>query len=213
VYINSLFEDCKDGIALLKVMDHVEPGCVSWKSVEMKPANKFKKVSNCNYAVVIGKQLKFSLVGIGGSDIVDGNKKLLLALVWQLMRMHTLKFVAQVQAKKFSGKEVNDQMIVDWANQTVAAKGRESKMESFKDSTLRSGIFFLDLLWAVEPRIINSDFITPGDTEENALLNAKYAISVARKLGAIIFALPEDLVEVKPKMIMTFLCAVISVAK
>jgi len=213
VYINSLFEDCKDGIALLKVMDAVEPGCVSWKNVEMKPGNKFKKVSNCNYAVVIGKQLKFSLVGIGGSDIVDGNKKLLLALVWQLMRMHTLKFLAQVQAKKFGGKEVTDQMIIDWANQLVTSKGRSSKMESFKDATLRSGIFFLDLLWAVEPRIINADFLTPGDTAENALLNAKYAISVARKLGAVIFALPEDLVDVKPKMVMTFICAIMSVSK
>jgi len=212
LYINSLFEDCKDGIALLQVMDHVEPGCVAWKNVERQPNNKFKKVSNCNYAVVIGKQLKFSLVGIGGSDIVDGNKKLLLALVWQLMRMHTLKFVSQVQAKKFGGKEVTDQMIVDWANETVKSKGRTTHMESFKDPSLSTGVFFLDLLWAVEPRIINPEYVTPGDTKENAMLNAKYAISVARKLGAVIFALPEDLVEVKPKMILTFICAIISVA-
>ena len=41
--------------------------------------------------------------------------------------------------------------------------------------------------------------MTPGDTKENSLLNAKYAISVARKLGATIFLLPEDIVEVKPK--------------
>lgn len=35
--------------------------------------------------------------------------------------------------------------------------------------------------------------------------NAKYAISVARKLGATIFLLPEDIVEVKPRMILTFI--------
>ena len=35
-------------------------------------------VENCNYAVVIGKAMKFSLVGVGGPDIVDGNKKLTL---------------------------------------------------------------------------------------------------------------------------------------
>lgn len=37
--------------------------------------------------------------------------------------------------------------------------------------------------------------------------NAKYAISMARKIGARIYALPEDITEVKPKMIMTvFAC-------
>jgi len=213
VYIHSLFEDCKDGIALLKIMDHIEPGCVMWKNVEMKPSNKFKKVSNCNYAVVTGKQLKFSLVGIGGTDIVDGNKKLLLALVWQMMRLHTLKFLAQVQAKRFGGAEVTDQMIVDWANQTVKLAGRATHMDNFKDPSLATGLFFLDLLTAIEPRIIDPSYVTPGDTEENKLLNAKYAISLARKLGAVVFVLPEDIVEVKPKMILTFVASIMSIAK
>jgi plastin-1 len=44
------------------------------------------------------------------------------------------------------------------------------------------------------------------------LNNAKYCISVARKLGATIFCLPEDLVEVKPKMILTFVGALMVVA-
>jgi len=199
VYVNSLYEDCKDGLVLLKVLDKVQPGIVAWKQVEMNPTNKFKKVSNCNYVIVLGRSLKFSLVGIGGSDIVDGNKKLLLAFVWQLMRLHTLKFLAEVQRKQFGGKEVTDDMLVEWANQKVAASGKTSKMSSFKDPTLSDGIFFIDLLHAIEPRIINWEYVTPGDTPENKLLNAKYAISVARKLGATIFCLPEDLVEVKPK--------------
>jgi len=121
--------------------------------------------------------------------------------------------VAQVQAKRFGGKEVNDQMVIEWANHTVSDKGRTSRMESFKDNSLRTGIFFLDLLWAVEPRIINPEYVTPGSNEEECMLNAKYAISVARKLGAVIFALPEDLVEVKPKMILTFVASIMSVAK
>lgn len=39
------------------------------------------------------------------------------------------------------------------------------------------------------------------------LVFSRYAISVARKIGARIYALPDDLVEVKPKMVMTvFAC-------
>lgn len=33
--------------------------------------------------------------------------------------------------------------------------------------------------------------------------NARYALAVARKIGARVYALPEDIVEVKAKMVMT----------
>jgi len=212
-YINSLFDDCKDGLVLLKVIDHVEPNTVSWGKVEKAPSNKFKKVANDNYAVVLGKQLKFSLVGIGGSDIADGNKKLLLAYVWQLMRFHTLKFLADVQSKKFGGKAVTDEMIIEWANLRVKAAGKTNTMKSYNDSSLSTGLFFMDLLYSIEPKVIDWSFVSPGVTKEDALANAKYVISVARKLGATIFLLPEDIVEVKPKMMMTFVASCMGIAK
>ncbi len=90
VYVNNLYEDIKDGIVLLKVLERIEPGCVDWKKAELKPTIKIKKVHNCNYAVDTGKNMKFSLVGIGGIDLVDGKKKLTLALIWQMVRKHTL---------------------------------------------------------------------------------------------------------------------------
>jgi len=194
-------------------MDKIKPGMVDWKGVEKTPNNKFKKVSNCNYVIVLGRSLRFSLVNISGVDIQTGNKKLLLGLVWQLMRFHTLRFVAEVQAKRFAGAEVTDEMLVAFVNKRVEDAGRSSRMASFKDPTLASGMFFLDLLWAIESRIINMEFVTAGDTKENQLLNAKYAISVARKLGAVVFLLPEDIQEVKPKMILTFVASIISVDK
>ncbi len=49
----------------------------------------FKRIENCAYAVALGKgEFKFSLVGVDGKDIADGNKKLTLALIWQA-RNHT----------------------------------------------------------------------------------------------------------------------------
>ena len=45
---------------------------------------------------------------------------------------------------------------------------------------------------------------------QEKLDNAKLAISMARKIGARVYALPEDIVEVKPKMVMTvFACIMI----
>ena len=45
---------------------------------------------------------------------------------------------------------------------------------------------------------------------QEKLDNAKYAISMSRKIGARVYALPEDIVEVKQKMVMTvFACLMI----
>jgi len=71
--------------------------------------------------------------------------------------------------------------------------------------------FFLDLLTAIEPRVVDAEFvIDPAVDEKSRLDNARYAISVARKLGATIFLLPEDITEVKPKMIMTFIASILA---
>jgi plastin-1 len=86
VYINNLFSDSQDGFNLIKIIDKVFPGIVIWKRVSHDPASRFKKVENANYAVDLCKNMKLSIVNIGGIDIVDGNKKLILAVIWQLMR-------------------------------------------------------------------------------------------------------------------------------
>jgi plastin-1 len=215
LYVNSLYQDCRDGLVLLKVLDKVEPGIVSWSKVEKNPNNKFKKIANCQYAVVLGKQLKFSLVGIQGADFEEAkNPKLLLAFVWQLMRYHTFKFLAETQKKKFGGKNVTEQDVIDWANGLVKTQGRNKdlQMGSLNDSVLASGLYFIDLLHAINPKIVDWDVVTKGDNKESALLNCKYVISVARKLGATIFCLPEDINECKPKMITTLLASCMAIS-
>jgi plastin-1 len=78
-------------------------------------------------------------------------------------------------------------------------------MRSFKDPNLKNSMFFIDLLTAIEPRAVDWDQVTRGDTPENQMLNAKYAISTARKIGACVFLTPEDIVEVKSKMLLTYI--------
>ena len=65
---------------------------------------------------------------------------------------------------------------------------------------------------AVEPRALDWGVVLPGATAEEKEANAKYVISVARKLGATVFLTFEDIVEVKPKMLMTFVAAIMVAA-
>ncbi len=60
--------------------------CRIFSRVNLEPKSRFKEVENGNYAVDLCKMMRFSMINVGGLDIVDGNKKLILAIIWQLMR-------------------------------------------------------------------------------------------------------------------------------
>ncbi|OMO83639.1 hypothetical protein CCACVL1_11304 [Corchorus capsularis] len=77
-----------------------------------------------------------------------------------------------------------------------------------QDKSISSGLFFLELLSAAEPRVVNWNLVTKGESDEEKRLNATYIISVARKLGCSIFLLPEDIMEVNQKMILTLTASI-----
>uniref|UniRef100_A0A6V7QT25 Calponin-homology (CH) domain-containing protein n=1 Tax=Ananas comosus var. bracteatus TaxID=296719 RepID=A0A6V7QT25_ANACO len=207
-YVNNLFEDVRNGWVLLEVLDKISPGSVNWKQASKPPIKMpFRKVENCNQVIKLGKQLKFSLVNVAGNDIVQGNKKLILAFLWQLMRFNILQLLKNLRFHS-QGKEISDADILNWANSKVKASGKSSQIESFKDRNLSNGMFFLELLSAVEPRVVNWKLVTKGEDEEEKKLNATYIISVARKLGCSVFLLPEDIMEVNQKMILTLTASI-----
>jgi plastin-1 len=72
-------------------MDKVAPGSVNWKMANRPPIKlPFRKVENCNQVLKIGKDIQFSLVNIAGTDVVQGNKKLILGK-WLLIQLQRIK--------------------------------------------------------------------------------------------------------------------------
>jgi plastin-3 len=210
--VNYLYSDLSDGLVIFQLYDIISPGIVDWKKrVQTLDANRparatMQKLENCNYAVELGKECKFHLVGIDGNDIREGNKTLTLALVWQLMRAYTLSILKNLG----DGHPVVEAEIIKWANQTLADAGKSSSLKNFQDSSLSDGKTILDLIDALQPGSVNYDFVKPGNDDEEKEQNAKYAVSMARKIGAAVYALPEDITEVKQKMIMTiFACLMV----
>lgn len=207
-HVNHLYADLQDALVILQLYERIKVP-VDWSKVNKPPYPKLganmKKLENCNYAVELGKHpAKFSLVGIGGQDLNDGNPTLTLALVWQLMRRYTLNVLEDLG----EGQKANDDIIVNWVNRTLSEAGKSTSIQSFKDKTISSSLAVVDLIDAIQPGCINYDLVKSGNlTEDDKHNNAKYAVSMARRIGARVYALPEDLVEVKPKMVMTvFAC-------
>lgn len=210
-HVNWLYSDLADGLVVFQLYDIIKPGTVDWNRVHRKfnERKKFmEKLENCNYVVELGKKNKFSLVGIAGNDISEGNVTLTLALIWQLMRAYTLSVLSQLTD---SGSPIVEKEIVQWVNNKLSTAGKKSSIRGFQDSVISDGKVVIDLIDALKPGAINYDLVKNGDNEEDKLANAKYAISMARKIGARVYALPEDIIEVKSGRVMTVFACLMAV--
>jgi hypothetical protein len=207
-YVNNLYDDLRDGVVLLELFDKIQPGIVDWKRANMPPfpqrGGNLKMVENCNYCVELGTQLKFSLVGIQGKDIYDAIKTLVLGTVWQMMRAYTLAVLERIGG----GNKIGESEIIAWANQKISGHG---KISGFRDQSLSDAFPIAHIIEAIRPDTIDFSLLFENPSDEQKLQNANYVISAGRKIGAVIFALPEDVVEVKNKMILTLFAALMAV--
>jgi plastin-1 len=207
--VNSLFDDLRDGSVLLQAYDKVISGSVNWRHVNKPPAHggelsRFKAVENTNYAIELGKQNRFSLVGIQGADITDGQRTLTLGLVWQLMRKDITNTLSAL-AQRLGKREMTDPEMVKWANDMSRKGGKNSSIRSFKDPAIGTGIFLLDVLNGMKSSYVDYDLVTSGKSDDDAYANAKLSISIARKMGATIWLVPEDICQVRSRLVTTFI--------
>jgi plastin-3 len=212
--VNHLYTDLIDGLIIFQLYDVIQPGIVQWKRVVRQFNTRrivMEMIGNCNYAVELGREkCKFSLVGMDGSNIYEGNKTYILALLWQLMRAYTLSLLNKIKQLDQSSDNKIDKEIIAWANNKLKSGGKQVQISGFNDRKISDARPIIDLIDSIQPSSINYQIIKSTGSEQDKLDNAKYAISVARKLGARIYALAEDIVEVKSKMLMTiFACLMI----
>ncbi len=78
-------KDLCSGYTLLSILDLIKPGCIQRNTIR-----KFDKINNCNIVISIcSKQFDFNLVGYVGSDIIDGNDKMIQSIILQLMQYYS----------------------------------------------------------------------------------------------------------------------------
>lgn len=170
--VHDLFEDVKDGVVLLQAYDKIKPDTVNWRHANKRPSerelSRFKAVENTNYAVDLGLQNRFSLVGIQGADITDGHRLSILSIGWQLMRKDLTETLKRLASKM--GGDVTDQQILKWANTTANGK---STIRSFSDPSIHTGRFLLDVLAGINSNFVDYDIVTDGRSNEDAYSNGK----------------------------------------
>jgi plastin-1 len=133
------------------------------------------------------------MIGIGQNEIARKDKKEILATAWSICKTHYIKLIG--------GKSEKD--LVAWANERVGAGADPIKNLSDKEN-LSSSRFWIKLIGTIEARGIDEDLVTAGETEEDQKMNAKYAISLARSIGAVVFMVWEDMVAANGKQNLIF---------
>ena len=145
--------------------------------------------TNCLAALDATEKLKLRVKCIEAADICDANQKAVRLIVWALVRLYYLQIIGLKTERN----------LLDWASEVVP-------VNSFNDPIFADGRILIKLIEAIEPRVVNWALVSRGMTYKARLENAKYAISLARKLGAVVFIVPDDIPSLNAKMIFVFVC-------
>jgi plastin-1 len=207
-----MLRELRDGVTLLKVLDIVEPGIVTWSRASLRPRSRAKMVENANYVVNLGKAMDFGLTNVTGSDIVEGSPSVVLPFLLQLMRYYTLRTLSDTALSGFGGDEGE---VLKWANKRVSSEavkaglpGDKAQVRTFGDTELATGIYLLYLVNSLRP-CVSWKAVTDGEGREQQGQNALYVLTLARKLGAVTSCTWEDIVDVKPRKIVLLVASLI----
>ena len=85
------------------------------------------------------------------------------------------------------------------------------QIKNFKDPCLSDSSFLLKLCEAIAPGSVDMSVVMNGNTDEDKENNAKYVLSIARKLGCVIFCVWEDIPKVNYKMILVLVCSLFEI--
>lgn len=196
VTISDMTQDFHDGVRLIQLLEVISGEHI--KIPEKAPKLRIKKVINVGVALKFIEAAGVKLVGIGAEEIVDGNEKLILGMIWTII----LRFQIQdISEEEKSAKEA----LLLWCQKKT--KGyKDVNVENFHLS-FQDGLAFCALIHKHRPDLLDFDSLNKEDKAKNLQL----AFDVAEKhldVPAILDV--DDIVNIaKPdeRSIMTYVAA------
>mmetsp|Transcript_28060 Transcript_28060/g.78480 ORF Transcript_28060/g.78480 Transcript_28060/m.78480 type:complete len:965 (+) Transcript_28060:126-3020(+) len=131
--VDNVETDFQDGVLLYHLLCALDKDNVSpHPKIQSNPKIKAQKLDNLNICMNMLKALGIQLTNIGAADVYDGNRKLILALLWQIiLRFDVCKFTEDGDAKK------GRQDLLLWVQNRCEEKGVEVNnfTTDFEDGT------------------------------------------------------------------------------
>lgn len=157
--MTSLVKDLSDGVRLIQLMEIM--GDTSLGRYNRNPRMRVQKAENVNKALEFITSRGVKLTNIGPEDIIDGNLKLILGMIWTLILRFT---IADISEEGLSAKEG----LLLWC-QRKTAPYKEVDVQDFSLSW-SDGLALCALIHCHRPDLIDYDKLDKTDRHGNTRL-------------------------------------------
>ena len=194
MHINDLTTDLSDGTILIHLLEILSQESLGRYAA--RPKLRVQRFENVNIALDFIKSRKIQLTNIGAEDVVDGNQKIILGLIWTLILRFT---ISDINDQGLSAREG----LLLWCQRKTACYD-EVHVQDFSASW-NDGLAFCALLDIHRPDLIDYDKLDKNDHRGNMQLAFDIA---SREIGIPDLLDVEDVCDVpKPdeRSLMTYI--------
>ncbi|KAL2123923.1 hypothetical protein VTJ04DRAFT_288 [Mycothermus thermophilus] len=157
--VKDLVKDLSDGVLLIHLLE-----CLSGESLgryAAKPKLRVQRFENANIALDFIKSRGIQMTNIGAEDVVDGNRKIILGLIWTLILRFTINDINE------EGMTAKEGLLL-WCQRKTACYD-EVDVRDFSTSW-NDGLAFCALLDIHRPDLIDYDKLDKSDHRGNMQL-------------------------------------------
>ncbi|XP_076211887.1 dystrophin isoform X10 [Aptenodytes patagonicus] len=188
-YIEDLFHDFRDGRRLLELLE-----CLTGqKLAKEKGSTRVHALNNVNKALQVLQRNNVDLVNIGSSDIVDGNHKLTLGLIWNIILHWQVK---DVMKNIMAGLQQtnSEKILLSWVRQSTRNYPQVNVINF--TSSWSDGLAFNALLHSHRPDLFDWNAVA---SQQSPVQRLDHAFNIARQhLGIEKLLDPEDIATACP---------------
>lgn len=159
MHINDIVNDLSDGVILIHLLEILSQESLG--RYASRPKLRVQRFENVNIALDFIKSRKIQLTNIGAEDIVDGNRKIILGLIWTLILRFT---ISDINDQGLSAREG----LLLWCQRKTACYD-EVEVRDFSASW-NDGLAFCALLDIHRPDLIDFDQLDKSDHKGNMQL-------------------------------------------
>ncbi|KAI9824751.1 MAG: hypothetical protein M1832_001578 [Thelocarpon impressellum] len=154
--ITDLVKDLSDGVILIHLLEIL--GNESLGRYASKPKLRVQKFENANKALDFVKSRGIQMTNIGAEDVVDGNRKIILGLIWTLILRFTISDINQ------EGMTAKEGLLLWCQRKTACYEGVD--VRDFSGSW-NDGLAFCALLDIHRPDLIDFNELDKSDHRGN----------------------------------------------
>ncbi|XP_057345118.1 utrophin isoform X6 [Manis pentadactyla] len=180
--ISDMFTDLKDGRKLLDLLE----GLIGTSLPKERGSTRVHALNNVNRVLQVLHQNSVDLVNIGGTDIVDGNHKLTLGLLWSIILHWQVKDVMKDIMSDLQQTN-SEKILLSWVRQSTRPYSQVNVLNFTTSWT--DGLAFNAVLHRHKPDLFSWDRVvkmSPIERLEHAFKKAQTYLGIERLLD------PED---------------------